>query len=139
MPASLAFLTTRAECDQVLTALAARLAVFRHRDDNQAYADEQAETRAATTAARLAKATDDVAHYTTEAARAGITAVEKLRAQNSLITATAQRDRLALATSSQTGPDAYMADVSDDLVDGQITVLTAAQTAVTAHRATLAV
>ncbi|MGY3087338.1 prophage DNA circulation protein [Hymenobacter sp. UYAg731] len=138
MAASLATLTTRAECDEALTGLTAELATYQHRDSNLSYADGLAETRATTTAARLAKATDDVAHYTTESARAGLTPAEKLRAQNSLITATAQRDRLTLATGAQTGSVAYLADVDADQIDAQIATLTAAQTAVTAHRATLA-
>ena len=136
MSASLSLLTIRAECDEALAGLAAELATYQHRDSNIAWADGQAGTRATTTAARLAKATDDVAHYTAEAARAGLTPAEKLRAQNSLITATAQRDRLTLATGAQTGAAAYLSDV--DQLDAQIATLTAAQTAVTAHKATLA-
>lgn len=136
MSASLSSLTTRAECDAALVLLAAKLAIFQHRDDNITFADDQATARASSTAARLAKAIDDVARYTADVARPGITAVEKLRAQNGLISATAQRDHLALATSAQTGADAYMVDVAADQVDSQIAVLTASQAAVTAHRAT---
>ncbi|GAA4041660.1 hypothetical protein GCM10022409_29590 [Hymenobacter glaciei] len=137
MAASLATLTTRAECDEALKGLAAELATYQHHDYNTTYADGLAETRATTTAARLAKATDDVAHYTAEAARTGLTPVELRRAQGALITATAQRDRLALATTALTGAPAYLSDVDADQIDSQIAVLTAAQTAVTAHRPTL--
>ena len=137
MAANPTILTTRAECDEALAGLAAELATYQHRDSNMTYADGQAETRATTTAARLAKATDDVTRYTADVARTGLTPAEKLRAQISLITATAQRDRLTLATGAQTGATAYLSDVDGDQIDGQIAILTAAQTAVTTHRATL--
>ena len=137
MAASLSTLTTRAECDEALTGLAAELASYQHRGSNITWADDQTTSRATTTATRLAKATADVAHYTTEVARTGQTAVELRRVQGALITATAQRDHLALATTALTGATAYLADVDADQVDGQIAILTAAQTAVTAHRATL--
>ena len=138
MAASLSTLTTRAECDDALKGLTAELATYQHRDSNTTYADGLAQTRATTTAGRLAKATDDVAHYTIEAARAGLTPTELRRAQGALITATAQHGRLALATTAQTGSEAYLADVDADQIDAQIATLTAAKTGVTAHRATLA-
>ena len=137
MTASLSLLTTRAECDEALASIAAKLAGYQHRDSNISWADDQAATRATTTAARLAKALDDVAHYTTEAARTGLTAAEKFRAENSLITAKAQRDRLTLAKGTQTGSVAFMSDVENDQNDAQIALLTATQTAVTNHKPTL--
>ena len=136
MAASLSLLTTRAECDEVLAGLAAELATYQHRDSNISYADGQAATRATTVAARLAKAIDDVAHYTTEAARTGLTAAEKFRAENSLITAKTQRDRLTLTTGAQTGAAAFLTEVNGDQIDAQIAVLTTTQTAVTGHKAT---
>lgn len=78
-----------------------------------------------------------MAHYTTEAARTGLTPAELRRAQGALITATAQRDHLTLATGAQTGAAAYLADVDADQINARIATLTAVQTAVTAHRATL--
>ena len=137
MAANLSLLTTRAECDEALAGLAAELKTYQHRDSNISYADDQAQTRATTTAARLAKATDDVAHYTAEVARTGLTAAEKFRAENSLITAKTQRERSALATGAQTGSVAFLSEVDGDQIDAQVDVLTRTQTAVTNHKATL--
>ena len=135
--ANISLFTTRAECDEVLAGLAAELKTYQHRDSNISYVDDQAETRATTTAARLAKAIDDVAHYTAEAARTGLIAAEKFRAENSLIAAKTQRDRLTLATGTQTGSAAFLSEVDGDQIDAQIAVLTTTQTAVTNHKATL--
>ena len=137
MPASLTSLTTRAECDDALDSLSIELGTYQHRTANLDYADTVAGRAATSTASRLAKATADVAHYITEVARAGQTPAELRRAQSALISATAQRDRLALATTALTGSAAYLSAVDADQVEGQVTILTAAQTAVTAHKATL--
>ena len=137
MAANLSLLTTRAECDEALAGLAAELKTYQHRDSNISFADDQAATRATTVAARLAKATDDVAHYTSEVARTGLSAAEKFRAENSLITANTQRARLTLTTGTQTGSVAFLSEVGGDQIDAQIAVLTTTQTAVTNHKATL--
>ncbi|GAB3588384.1 hypothetical protein [Hymenobacter daeguensis] len=137
MAATLTLLTTRAECDEALENLTIERESYEHRSGNIDYADTVASRAATTTAARLAKATDDVARYTADAARAGITPVEKRRAQAALITATATRDRLALATTTQTGSEAYLSEVDADQIEGQVAVLTARINEVTAHRATL--
>lgn len=137
MAANLSLLTTRAECDEALAGLAAELKTYQHRDSNISYADDQAQTKATTTAARLTKAIDDVTHYTAEAARAGLTVAEKFRADNSLITAKTQRDRLTLTTGAQTGSAAFLSEVDGDQIDAQIAVLLTTQTAVTNHKDTL--
>ncbi len=137
MPANPTTLTTRAECDEALASLQLELAAYQHRTSNQAYADEQAGRQAGTTAARLAKATADVAHYTAEAARPGLTPTELRSAKNALITATAQRDRLGLASAAQTGSAAYLSDIDADQVNAQVVVLTGAIAQATARKAAL--
>ena len=137
--ASLAHLLTRADCDEVLDKNAIELAAYQHRNSNTDYADTVAGRTATSTATRLARATADVARYTADLARPGQTKAELLRIQGNLITATAQRDHLALDTTGQTGSTAYLTELKADQVDGQIAFLTASTAAVTAHRATLLV
>ena len=68
MPADITLLTTKADSDQALASLTKEKGTYEHRDYNQSYADGVATDRATTLTARLAKATDDVAHYIIEAA-----------------------------------------------------------------------
>ena len=135
--ASLSHLLTRADCDEVLDKNGIELAAYQHRNSNTDYADTVAGRTAISTATRLARATADVTRYTADLARPGQTKAELRRIQGNLITATAQRDHLALDTSSQTGATAYLTELNTDQVDGQIALLNASTVAVTAHRATL--
>ena len=137
MPADITLLITKADCDQVLASLTKEKGTYEHRDYNQTYADTQATDRATTVAAQLAKATDDVAHYTIEAARPGLTPAETRAAQRALIAATARKANLALSSDSTTGSTAYLADVDADQVDAQIATLTTAIQAVTTRKAAL--
>lgn len=130
-------LKTWADCDAATAGLNLELRTYEHRDYNLTYADENAAAQATTNAARLAKATADVARYTEDLARPGQTPAEKTRTQRALITATAQRDRYTLTSEALTGSSAYLADVDADQIDGQVAILTAAKAAVAAHRATL--
>jgi hypothetical protein len=137
MAADINLLTTQADCDQALASLTKEKGTYEHRDYNQSYADTQATDRATTVAAQLAKATDDVAHYTTEAARTGLTPAETRAARRALIAATARRDNLTLSSDSTTGSTAYLADVDADQIDAQIATLNTAIQAVTARKAAL--
>ncbi|MCI1189229.1 hypothetical protein MON38_17530 [Hymenobacter sp. DH14] len=123
MAADVTLLTTKAECDQALDSLTKEKATYAYRDYTQTYADGRATERATTVAAQLAKATDDVAHYTTEAARTGLTPVELRAAKRALIAATSRRDNLTLSSETTSGPTAYLADVDADQVDAQIATL----------------
>jgi len=135
--ASLSHLTTKAMCGEVLDRLGIKLTTYEHQTSNIDYAEEVAGRTATNTATRLAKATADVTRYTTDVARPGQTPVELRRAQSALITATAQRDHLALDTTAQTGSEAYLDEVATDQLDGQVAVITARIAEVTAHRDTL--
>ncbi|GAB3863970.1 hypothetical protein GCM10028824_00890 [Hymenobacter segetis] len=137
MAADVNLLTTKADCDQALTSLTKEKGTYAHRDYNQTYADTQATDRATTVAAQLAKATDDVAHYTTEAARTGLTEGEKRAAQRALIAATARKANLELSNSAVSGPTAYLADVDADQIDAQIATLDASIKAVEDRKAAL--
>jgi len=130
-------LPTKAECDLALTSLTKEKGAYEHRDANQLYADGLATDRATTLAAQLAKATDDVTHYTAEVARTGLTAAELTVAKRALITATARRDNLRLSSAAVTGFSAYLIDVDADQVLAQIATLDAAIAAVTARKAAL--
>ncbi|MBF9221060.1 hypothetical protein [Hymenobacter ruricola] len=135
--ANLNLLTTKAECDQALIGLTKERGAYAHRDSNDAYADGVATDRATTVAAQLAKATADVARYTTDVARPGLTPVELRTAKRALINATSRRDNLQLSSEATTGPTAFLAEVDDDQVDGQLAVLDKAIQDVTAHKDTL--
>ncbi|MGI4870919.1 MAG: hypothetical protein ACRYFX_07045 [Janthinobacterium lividum] len=139
MPADVTLLTTKAECDVALASLTKERATYAHRDYNQTYADGVATDRATTTTAQLAKAQDDVAHYTAEVARPGLKDSEKRATQRSLNAAVYRRDNLLLSNAAVSGPTAYLTDVDADQVDGQIAVLDAAIAAVTARKAALPV
>lgn len=137
MAADTNLLTTKAECDSTLASLTKEKGAYEHRDYNQSYADTQATDRATTLTAQLAKATDDVAHYTTEAARTGLTPAEQRAAQRALIAATARQSNLQLSTAAVSGPSAYLADVDADQVAAQVATLDAAIRAVTTRKAAL--
>lgn len=137
MAANLSLLKTKAECDVVVTSLTKEKGTYAHRDYNETYADAQAADRATTVAAQLAKAIDDVAHYTTEVARTGLTPVEIRAARRALIAATARRDNLTLSSESATGPTAFLGEVDDDQVDAQIVALDLAIQRVNTHKDTL--
>jgi hypothetical protein len=137
MAANVNLLTTKAECDQALESLTKEKAAYLHRDYNQTYADGVADDRASTVATRLAKATADVTHYTTEVARTGLTPVELRAAKRALIAATSRRDNLELSSEATTGHLAFLAEVDDDQVDAQIATLENAIQVVTAHKGTL--
>ena len=137
MPADVSLLTTRADCDTALASLTKEKAAYERRDYNQTYADTTATDRASTIATQLAKATADVAHYTTEAARPGITDAELRTAKRALIAARSRRDNLELSGETTSGPLAYLADVDADQVDAQLATLEAAIQAVTTRKAAL--
>jgi len=137
MPADVTLLTTRADCDTALASLTKEKAAYERRDYNQTYADTAATDRATTAAAQLAKAKDDVAHYTTEVARTGLTDAELRTAKRALIAARSRRDNLELSGETTSGPLAYLADVDADQVDAQLATLEAAMQAVGTRKAAL--
>ncbi|MDQ2772755.1 MAG: hypothetical protein M3Y54_19905 [Bacteroidota bacterium] len=137
MLANLNLLTTKAECDVAITSLTKEKGNYEHNDANQSWAATQATDRTTTLTAQLAKATDDVAHYTTEVARTGLTEVELRVAKRALIAATARRDNLTLSTGAVTGPTAFLSEVDADQVDAQIATLDNTIQRVTAHKDTL--
>jgi hypothetical protein len=135
--ADVTLLKTWDDCDVATASLTKEKKTYAHRDVNQTYAETQATDRATTTATQLTKAIDDVAHYTAEVARLGITDAERRAAQRSLISATARRDNLQLNTETTTGPAAFLTEADADQVDGQIDILQALIDLVAAHRLTL--
>jgi hypothetical protein len=135
--ADVKLLKTRVDCDAALASLRKEKATYAHRDYNQSYTETQATDRATTLAAQHAKALDDVARYTADVARTGLTKQEQTTARRNLITATARRDSLALSMEGVSGADAYLAGVDSDQVDAQIATLDAAIQEVLGHQATL--
>jgi hypothetical protein len=137
MPADVSLLATRTDCDLALASLTKEKAAYARRDYNQTYSDAAATDRATTIAAQLAKATDDVAHYTAEAARPGLDENALRTAKRALIAARSRRDNLELSGETTSGPTAYLADVDADQVDAQLATLEAAIQAVGTRKAAL--
>ena len=128
MAADVTLLKTKADCDVAVASLTKERGTYTHRDYNQSYSETQVAERATTVAAQLDKAIADVAHYTGEVARPGLTANE-LRA--------ARRDNLQLSSETVSGPDAYLDQVNGDQVDGQMAVLDQRIQDVLTHKDTL--
>ena len=61
MVADVTLLKTKADCDQALTGLNKKKAVYEHLDYNQSYTSALTTDRSATVSAQLGKATDNVA------------------------------------------------------------------------------
>ena len=137
MAADVTLLKTKADCDVAVASLTKERGTYTHRDYNQSYSETQVAERATTVAAQLDKAIADVAHYTGEVARPGLTANELRAARRALITATARRDNLQLSSETVSGPDAYLDQVNGDQVDGQMAVLDQRIQDVLTHKDTL--
>lgn len=137
MAADLTLLTTRAECDKVLATLAARLDILEHRDAGIDFADRQATRTQTAVAGRITGLTASIASY--EATLAGTTILpdERERIEALLDTAQYNKRQLERRAAGATGAAAYLSDVDADVVDANVTLVTAAQTAVTAHKNTL--
>jgi TctA family transporter len=135
MGLDLSKLTTRAECDEVLESLAAEQDTYQHRDGNLDYADRQAGRTGIT--AQLAGASAEIAGLEAMLAVPGLTAAQQRATSGKLRRANDRRDNLTERGQARTGALAFLADVDAEQVAAQVTVLTNAQTLVTAHKATL--
>ena len=137
MALDLTLLTTRAECDEVLADLAAEFDGYDNRDTNLAYADRRTTRTADEVTGLLAGVNAEIASYTTTLAQPAIPAKLRKQFESKLRKATDRKDNLTERGEGRTGSAAFLANVDSDQVDAQVTMLTGAQTAVTAHKATL--
>ncbi len=137
MALDLTLLTTKAECDEVLSSLEAELDTYTHRDGNLDYADRQSGRINTDVAARLAGVNAEIAAYTAIAATPGLTPLMQKANASNLRRANDRKDNLSERGEKHTGSAAFLADVDADQIAAQVATLTAAQTAVTAHKATL--
>ncbi|PJJ60098.1 hypothetical protein [Hymenobacter chitinivorans] len=138
MALDLSFLTTRAECDDVLAALAAELASYQNRDTNLDYADFRTEQGQTKVKALLIGVEAEILGFTNLLATPGISASLRKQNETKLRKATDRRDNLKDVGGARSGPARVLSQVDVKQIDKQIEVLTEAQAEVTAHRATLA-
>ena len=137
MALNLQLLTTRAECDEALDNLAAELDGYQHRDGNLDYADRQAGRTATDVAGRLAGVQAEIDSYTTTLAQPNLPAAMRRQFDSKLRRATDRKDNLDERGQARTGAAAFLAGVDADQIAAQVTILTDAQRAVSAHKATL--
>jgi hypothetical protein len=122
-----------AQCNEAQAALEAELDGYQNRDQNQAFKDRQAGRTDATTASQLAKTTDQVAYLTQQLAGTSLSAADRTRYEDQLLTANYQKARLTRRAASAGGAASFLADVDIDQVDAQVAVLTGAIAAVQAR------
>lgn len=137
MALNLSVLTTWAQCDEVLAAIAFKLASYQNQNTNIDYADTRSEQAKTKLKAQLEAAEAEITMYTNALTQS--TLLPKQRAQNEtkLRKAIDHRDNLADPGAAPSGPSLIMGEINAEQVDAQVAVLTNAQTKVTAHRATL--
>ncbi|MDO7886663.1 hypothetical protein [Hymenobacter cheonanensis] len=137
MALDLTLLTTRAECDDALTDLQAELDGYQHRTTNLGFAATQADRSTADVAARLAGVQAEIDSYTAMLNTPNVPAALRKQAESKLRRAHDRKDNLTERNSARTGAAAFLANVDAEQVAAQVGTLTAAQAAVTTHRATL--
>ncbi|MDB5268870.1 MAG: hypothetical protein JWP58_1910 [Hymenobacter sp.] len=123
-------LKTRAQCVAAKASLEAELDSYSNRDTNLDYRDRQAQRSETSVASRLATATSQLAYATQELDRAELSDADRKRYKAQQMTARHQKERLESQAEEEGGTSAFLADVDADQVDGQVTILTAAITAV---------
>lgn len=137
MAFDLTLLTTRLECNDVLTDLANELDTYAHRNDNLDYADRQSVLVKTDVTAQLAGVNAEIAGYTGILALTGITPALRKTNESKLRRANDRKENLAERGSARAGAAAFLANVDAEQVAAQVATLTGAQTAVTTHKATL--
>ena len=138
MALTLSLLTTHAECDEALESLAAELDTYQQRDSNISFADRQAYRSTTTVSAQLAGVSAEIAGLEAMLATPGLSAAQQRSTSSKLRRANDRRDNLTERGQARTGAQAFLANVDSEQIDAQVATLTSAQSAVTAHRATLA-
>jgi len=138
MALNLSLLTTHAECDEASESLAAELDTYQQRDSNISFADRQADRSSTTVSAQLAGVSAEIAGLEAMLATPGLSAAQQRSTSSKLRRANDRRDNLTERGQARTGATAFLADVDAAQVAAQVQVLTSAQAAVKAHRATLA-
>lgn len=126
-------LKDREQCLEAKASLEAELDGYQNRDQNLAYADRRESRAGASAASRLATATDRVNYLAEQLARPDLTAADRRRYDDQLLTANYQRARLENRAADGGGAAAFLADVDSDQIDAQVALLTGAIAAVQTH------
>lgn len=126
-------LKDRAQCVAAKTSLEAELDGYQNRDQNLAYQDRREGRTGASNASRLATATDRVNYLNDQLARPDLSAADRTRYTDQLLTANYQKARLQNRTADSGGAAAFLADVDSDQIDAQVVLLSGAITAVQAR------
>lgn len=130
-------LTTKAECDTVLTDLAAELDTYQQRDSTLDYQTRQSTRTQDDVTARLAGVNAEITAYTAILATPNLTDALRKQNESKLRKANDRKDNLTERGTSRAGAAAFLADVDAAQVAAQVLVLTDAQTQVTARKAAL--
>ena len=137
MALDLTLLTTKAECDTVLADLAAELDTYQQRDSTLGYQDRQTTRTQEDVTARLAGVNAEITAYTAILATPSLPEAMRKQNESKLRKANDRKDNLTERGTARAGAAAFLADVDATQVDAQVTVLTGAQTEVTARKAAL--
>lgn len=123
-------LRDRPACLAAKASLEAELDGYQNRDQNLAYQDRRNDRADASAATRLATAGRQVTYLSDQLARTDISAADRKRYQDQLLTANYQKARLENRTAEAGGADAFLAEVDNDQIDAQVVILTGAIAAV---------
>lgn len=137
MALNLTLLTTQAECDEVITDIDGELDAYQNDafDDRR---DDRRDGRTATKASnQLAILDNRIASYNATLALPNLDATTRRTTKSQLLTANYQKDRLTGRAGARTGAVAFLEEVDEEQVDGNVAVLTNAKALVVAHRAPL--
>ncbi|MBT9394317.1 hypothetical protein KLP40_14190 [Hymenobacter sp. NST-14] len=126
-------LQNRAQCLTAKASLEAELDGYQNRDQNLAFQERREGRTEASVATRLASATNQVNYLTDQLARPDLSATDRQRYQNQLLTANYQKAKLQNRSAGSGGAAAFLADVDADQIDAQVALLTGAIAAVQAR------
>ncbi|MDO7875289.1 hypothetical protein Q5H93_11140 [Hymenobacter sp. ASUV-10] len=133
MAYDVSLLKTRAECITAKTALEAELDGYQNRDQNDDFQDRQAGRAQASLSSRLTTATNRVTYLDGQLARPDLSDADRARYEDEHLTATYQKARLAKRAAASGGAPAFLEQVDETQVDGQVAILSQAIADVQVH------
>ena len=119
-------LKTRQQCQDAQASLEAELDGYQNRDQNDAYRERRSSRTDAASTSRLSTYTDQVTYLTDQLARPNLSAADRQRYNDQLLTANYQKARLTNRAANAGGTAAFLADVDEDQIDAQVALLTQA-------------
>ena len=126
-------LKDRAQCLEAKASLEAEIDGYQNRDQNLDYQDRREDRADASAATRLATAISQVSYLTEQLARPDLSAKDRRRYEDQLLTTNYQKARLQNRTADSGGAAAFLTEVDADQVDAQVALLSGAIAAVQAR------